>query len=468
MAGYYSSSDDEYDPDPDEDDFQNFLNWHNHEDEDYVHDDVTDDGSLHLYDSDASTDGASTDDELDLGADHVSDVELCADHVFDLDPDHVFDVDLDLGHIAGLNAGIDFAAISSDADKSFETHISRSDARKAWNRLPRRIRTLLNCIRTSDITGISDIIDAIKPLIIPLNPLSPASAPNPLSPITPESGYGFPAPENYSFLQMAIERNNIDIALLILQLFLELGLDINACDGNGNTALHIAVSCGARRIIKELVNADADIHARNKKGATPFLISCKMSNWSIVRFLLEKGAYINDVDYIGRNCLHWVGYPHGYNDKTARKLLHRGANVHLQDVFGMTPLHALVNRSGHLTYMLDLFLGKGADINAISNEGKTPFDLALIHNDTNVPVELLKRGADINIGDTISILTSVRPFSETFQKILASIDIDVDSYDGFIALMCLQELITYHLLDCDSIIDIFQFSRDPVQDPVFA
>jgi len=58
-------------------------------------------------------------------------------------------------------------------------------------------------------------------------------------------------------------------ALEAVQLALQLGGDVNAMNGNGDTALHIAALKGANAIIQLLVAKGARLDARNKLGQTP-------------------------------------------------------------------------------------------------------------------------------------------------------------------------------------------------------
>jgi ankyrin repeat protein len=57
------------------------------------------------------------------------------------------------------------------------------------------------------------------------------------------------------------------------KLLVELGADVNAVDGNGDTALHGAALRGAGEIVQLLVDRGAKINAVNKIGWTPWIIA---------------------------------------------------------------------------------------------------------------------------------------------------------------------------------------------------
>jgi len=55
-----------------------------------------------------------------------------------------------------------------------------------------------------------------------------------------------------------------------IALLLDLGLDINAVNDNGDTALHVAVTGrGSPQIVHFLIARGANLQAKNKRGQTP-------------------------------------------------------------------------------------------------------------------------------------------------------------------------------------------------------
>lgn len=96
-----------------------------------------------------------------------------------------------------------------------------------------------------------------------------------------------------SFLNFAriLFRLNKDLSYSKLQEFLEiLGTAVNACDSEGNTALHYAVNSQNRRWISALLAAEADCDIKNKKGLSPFELALNLKE---ADNLIEKTQIIN-------------------------------------------------------------------------------------------------------------------------------------------------------------------------------
>ncbi|KAG8180093.1 hypothetical protein JTE90_027873 [Oedothorax gibbosus] len=79
----------------------------------------------------------------------------------------------------------------------------------------------------------------------------------------------------------------------MVNLFLELGADVNACDTGKKTLLHF--SCNRRwpDVIKKCIEAGADVNAQNIFLSTPLHLACRRGNMEIMKLLLDAGANIN-------------------------------------------------------------------------------------------------------------------------------------------------------------------------------
>lgn len=116
-------------------------------------------------------------------------------------------------------------------------------------------------------------------------------------------------------------------------------LNINICNSDGYTALHIATSLGHYDLVRLLINYRADINIVTRvKQLTPLHIACQNNNLSIVRLLLAaKQCNVNAQDYRGNTALHYAAINNHTN--LATLLLKSGARPQIKNHYGQTCLH---------------------------------------------------------------------------------------------------------------------------------
>jgi hypothetical protein len=85
--------------------------------------------------------------------------------------------------------------------------------------------------------------------------------------------------------------------------FLHNGVDVNAKDEDGLTALLWAIECGQIAVVKYLVAKGADVNAKNKDDVTPLMLAACNGQLDIVEFLVSKGVDVNAKDNGGQTPL---------------------------------------------------------------------------------------------------------------------------------------------------------------------
>ncbi|NDB83946.1 MAG: ankyrin repeat domain-containing protein [Alphaproteobacteria bacterium] len=75
-----------------------------------------------------------------------------------------------------------------------------------------------------------------------------------------------------------------------VQILLDKGANVNACDPEDNTALHIAAATGNAQMCELLISAGADVNVQNKKGFTPAHVATGRHNIKAQDILIENGA----------------------------------------------------------------------------------------------------------------------------------------------------------------------------------
>ena len=205
----------------------------------------------------------------------------------------------------------------------------------------------------------------------------------------------------------------------LIAALVEAGADIEARDRDGLTPLHAATNSPVA--IAALLEAGAELEARNRFGQTPLAYAVNRSGSSTVaaiEALLEAGADSNVGDlFSGRTPLHWAAWWAGASKQaheiqaalaTLSALLEAGADPNARDRGGDTPLHrAVIADSPAATALL---LQAGADPNAPTSTGITPLQNWVAAGKENLATmaALLDAGADLDHDFPLLHLAAVR------------------------------------------------------------
>ncbi|XP_057323819.1 putative ankyrin repeat protein RF_0381 isoform X2 [Microplitis mediator] len=217
-----------------------------------------------------------------------------------------------------------------------------------------------------------------------------------------------------------------------VQILLEHGVDINACDSFGKTALHSAFVKQSSQLnndviykiepslIRVLLNKGADVNMPMNDGRTALHLAVQTDNKEIVNTLLEYNPKVSVSDAKGMTPLHSAAQTE--NSKIVDSLLNKNADITAVDIKGMTALH-FAAEVGHLDIIKNLLkyepnadaidefnstLLHGAakygyldTINCVNGEGSTALLIAISHSlSLEFIQELLTFGADVNYRNT--------------------------------------------------------------------
>jgi len=224
------------------------------------------------------------------------------------------------------------------------------------------------------------------------------------------------------------------------------GVDVNARQGDGATALHWAAHQDDRAMVERLVRAGANVEVANDLGVTPLLLACTNGSTAVVEALLAAGSNPNATAE-GRETplmiASWTG-----NADVVRRLLAAGADVNTKeasrqqtalmwavserhadvvrllvqkgaDVHARTAVNTPNRRPGMraagaaaaaLTPLLfaarvgdvesaRILLDAGARVDDVADEGLTALGFATVRGHVPVALLMLERGANANAAD---------------------------------------------------------------------
>ncbi|MBR1404292.1 MAG: ankyrin repeat domain-containing protein [Treponema sp.] len=144
-------------------------------------------------------------------------------------------------------------------------------------------------------------------------------------------------------------------------------------DNLGNTPLHAAVKWNAFTSAKTLIALGVDVDAQNLSGKTALSDACRSAKKEMAVLLIQNGADINSTDATGRTVL--MDAISSNNEDMVKLLLGYGANVQIQEMFGRNAYHdaALTGNVG----IINMIRAAGGNPLARDSGGDTPFSLVL-------------------------------------------------------------------------------------------
>ncbi|GAB3736665.1 ankyrin repeat domain-containing protein [Luteimonas pelagia] len=162
---------------------------------------------------------------------------------------------------------------------------------------------------------------------------------------------------------------------------LELGLPVDAVDGQGCTALLRAAGGGHRAVVDLLLDRGADPQRPANTGATPLSAAVSMRQVDIVDRLLLAGADLEQ-RLPGEVTVLMLAAALGLPDLVSR-LLAANADLHARDAQDLTALHCATlfgftaRDRPRVVALLDALLLAGADHDPVATGGATPLLMLL-------------------------------------------------------------------------------------------
>jgi len=193
----------------------------------------------------------------------------------------------------------------------------------------------------------------------------------------------------------AIASNNFELADLLI----EKGADVKGVGKDGSTALitlimqfHRADRTPAVERAKSLVKAGVNINAANKNGITALMAACANRSVPLIGALLDIGADPNIASNDQSPVLLSLSNPEGF-----KLLVSHGADLNIK-VNGQSLLHRAVSYSDPTVLGTLLASGK-FDLNSKNDRGETALFMAAGGRNNAMVQQLLASGANPNVAN---------------------------------------------------------------------
>ncbi|XP_068697924.1 transient receptor potential cation channel subfamily A member 1 homolog [Montipora foliosa] len=253
-----------------------------------------------------------------------------------------------------------------------------------------------------------------------------------------EQGSDVNVRDNYGMtpLHHAASKGNLTAVIELLQCK---EIKVDELDASGSTPLHCAATEGVAEVVKALLDAGADVRAKDSEKMTPIHFACSDGKIDTVKVLLQHvenspcgfdvTEMLDDRNREGETALH-AAVEGGYLDvvqlclqkgakvrdrrgnlahplhiaainghvEIAKCLTEHNAKIEARNIYHETPLHkaAAYNK----TRMVSFLLEKGADIECLDKDNNTPLLNAVRSGHSEVVKLLLTRGANLKAKNT--------------------------------------------------------------------
>ena len=195
----------------------------------------------------------------------------------------------------------------------------------------------------------------------------------------------------------------IDGDIQDIKLHIARGSDLNAKIYDGIAPLHWAAFFGHKEIVELLIAAGVDVNAKKDDGETPMDMVIKSTSYDghqdkeAMAQLLHKhggkrGEELKGGEPVAKApaiSIHSAAFRG--NIEAIKQHIAAGTDVEVKGgLFKGTPLHLAAY--GGRKEIVELLIDKGADVNAKSDDGRTPLDRAIAFEQTETADLLRKHG----------------------------------------------------------------------------
>ena len=214
------------------------------------------------------------------------------------------------------------------------------------------------------------------------------------------------------------------------------GVDVNHRNARNNyTVLHFATQHRATAnehtdMVQVLIDAGADIDAKDNDGWSPLHYACKFELLDIVKMLTRAGAGMRATTDDGETCL-MLAARYGDTETVCYLMSLPEVELNQQDTNSFTALQHAVEE--YDTDVVQLLIDAGADIETTDHKGGTPLHYACALGELEVVEMLVEAGAGVRAtnddGRTCLMLAACYGQTETVRYLVGLPEVDVNHRD---------------------------------------
>ncbi|MDR3327150.1 MAG: ankyrin repeat domain-containing protein [Prevotellaceae bacterium] len=226
-----------------------------------------------------------------------------------------------------------------------------------------------------------------------------------------------------------VEKRSIDKLNLTLDKIVDIN---NFVDSEGNNLLHWAVINGNYLACKQLIKMGIDINAKNTESVSPLEFAIQFNEKRIIKFLLNNNAELFNRN--GFTILH-ASAAQG-NIDLLKIFINKYSSIDMKDNSGNTPL-LWASQEGKIR-CIEFLLLIDADVNSIDNHGFSPIYYAICQGNYYLFYLLISYGANTStICDSESLLHVATAWNRApivYYLVKRGIDINLKNKEGLKAI----------------------------------
>lgn len=166
----------------------------------------------------------------------------------------------------------------------------------------------------------------------------------------------------------------------ILEFLIQHGFDVNRKDKRKIAAIHYLAQSGSYDALNSIIEAGANINAKDGNGNTPLILSISRNRPRNTTLLLDHGADVNIVNRLKKNALMTIAPKKQITNLL--RILALTKNVDAQDRDCNTALMGAAYDK--IAANIEALLNAGADMNRKNNKGDSAYEMAKRKTDKHI------------------------------------------------------------------------------------